>query len=155
MKINFKEKKGFTTVDLTLAMLVLILFATILASYMYSVYLSSMEARRTATALNYAVDIFEHIGEISFNSVNAEGFTILAIDSIKGLNVTKRDLTKSEVEAEVGTYVIRLKIRNYKDGSRIKIITLEILYPVSRKQMESGKDAYEKIVLERLKVSEA
>lgn len=47
-----------------------------------SVYSSSMEAKRTAVALNYAVDIFEHIGEVNINEVRASS-DLLEISSLQ------------------------------------------------------------------------
>ncbi|MCI9365743.1 MAG: hypothetical protein HFJ54_03935 [Clostridia bacterium] len=57
MKINLKNKNGFTTIDLTIALIVVMLFVTIMTSISYNTYLVSTEAKRTAVALNYAVRI--------------------------------------------------------------------------------------------------
>ena len=83
MKIDLKSKDGFSTIDLGIAMLIIILFVAIMTSYIYNVHLSSTEAKRTATALNYAVDIFENIGRLNFSEVTASSPSILVIDSMK------------------------------------------------------------------------
>ena len=67
-----KNDKGFTAVDIGLALFVIIIFTVTITSISYSVYLSNTEAKRTAVALNYCVDIFEHIGQLDYSEVNAE-----------------------------------------------------------------------------------
>lgn len=84
METNLKRERGFTSVDITIAMLVIIIFVTILASVSYSVYSTSTEARRTAGAVNYAVDIFECIGEIEYDRVDANTIA----KTLKDLNMT-------------------------------------------------------------------
>lgn len=137
MKINLKSKKGFTTVDLSIAMIVLLIFVVIMTSISYSVYLSSMEAKRTATALNYAVDIFEHIGVVSFSEVTANA-SLLDIEDLQGIEVKETTTSNGTgiIKASIGTYNITLKIQDYKNGGIVKLITLTMEYPVSRKKTE-------------------
>lgn len=71
MKTKVKKESGFTSVDITIAMLVIIIFVTIISSVSYSVYSAATEARRTAGAVNYAVDIFECIGVLDYEQVDA------------------------------------------------------------------------------------
>lgn len=148
MKINFKSKKGFTTIDLTIAMIVVLIFVVIMTSISFNVYSSSTEAKRTATALNYAVDIFEHIGVLNFGEVSAS-YEILEVESLKALEYT--DVSSSgvtdKVSGKIGTYNIDLTIEDYKGEGVIKIITLKITYPVSKKNTET-------IEMQRLKVAE-
>ncbi len=146
MKTKLKEMKGFTTVDLTLAMIVIMIFVTIFASFTYNIYLSSTEAKRTAAALNYAVDIFEHIGELDFSEVTGDNSRIFSVESIKGLK--KKTSSATKAEATVGTYEIKLDISNYNSSNRMKVINLTITYPVSNNKTE-------KIEFSRLKVDEA
>ena len=73
MKLVQRNEKGFLTVDLGTAMMVVTIFVTIMSSMMYSLYLSSTEAKKTANALNYAVDIFEYIGKVPYSIVTAKG----------------------------------------------------------------------------------
>ncbi len=144
MKINLKGKKGFTTVDLTIAMIVVLFFVTTLTSFSYNIYLSSIEAKRTAVALNYAVDIFEHIGIMDFDSVDNS----YDLFEIKGME--KKEFisdTLEETTVRVGNYRITAEVQDYLDGNKIKIITLKIQYAVSRKNTET-------LELRRLKINE-
>lgn len=149
MKINIRSKKGFTTVDLTIAMIVVLMFVVIMTSISFNVYQTSTEAKRTAVALNYAVDIFEHIGVIDFGEVSAS-YEILEVESLKALEYT--DVSSSgvteKVSGKIGTYNIDLTIEDYKGEGVIKIITLKITYPVSKKDTET-------IEMQRLKVAQS
>lgn len=91
MKVDMKKEKGFTLVDVSLALIIIVLFASTVASIMYSLYISTTEAKRTAVAVNYAVDIFERIGSMAYSSVS--GTEVLAgIDNVREI-ATKDDGT--------------------------------------------------------------
>lgn len=147
MKINLKDKRGFTTIDLSIAMIVVLIFVVIMTSISYNIYLSSVEAKRTAVALNYAVDIFEHIGALDFGEVTAS-YEMLQIDSMNEL--VYKDISSSngidKITGSIGTYDIEIEIEDYRNEGVVKLITLTINYPVSRKNTES-------IELQRLKVA--
>ncbi len=147
MKINLKGKRGFTTIDLSIAMIVILIFVVIMTSISYNIYLSSIEAKRTAVALNYAVDIFEHIGALDFGEVTAS-YEMLEIDSLNEL-VYKEVSSNNGIDkitGSIGTYDIEIEIEDYRKGGVVKLITLTINYPVSRKNSES-------IELKRVKVA--
>ena len=144
MTINLKDNKGITTVDIGLALIIVVLFATAMTSLFYNAYLSSTEAKRTANGLNYAVDIFENIANQDFSSVTP----ISALSGIKEIeDVSESSSQTGSATAKIGTYDITLDIKNYRDTDKIKIITLKIKYPVSRENTET-------IELQRLKVIE-
>lgn len=138
MEINLRSKKGFTTVDLSIAMIVIMIFVVIMTSISNSVYSSSMEAKRTAVALNYAVDIFEHIGEVDISEVTASR-DLLEISSLQNF-VYENTTTVNGIDiitGKVGTYEIRLEIEDYKGDGVVKIVRLKITYPVSKKKTET------------------
>lgn len=146
MKIYLKNKNGATTVDLTIAMIAILIFVTVMTSVSYNAYSSGMEAKRSAIALNYAVDIFEHIGELDYSDVKASN-SLLDIEALKDFEygeIVSSD-TKDTVNGKIGTYNIRIDIEDYKAEGVIKIITLTITYSISR-------DKEEKLELQRLKV---
>lgn len=144
MKINLKNKRGFTTIDLSIALIVVILFVSVMTSISYNVYLSSTEAKRTAVALNYGVELFEHIGAMDFEDI-VPSYELVETENLG----TMKDIVinANSVEGNKGTYKIRVSIQDYKNGNKIKIISLKIEYPISRKKSES-------IELERIKVVE-
>lgn len=146
MKKIVKNENGFTAVDLGLAMAVIIIFAVIITSISYNVYASSVEAKRTAVALNYAVDIFEHIGALDYDDVTANSGEIFDIEALKGYiqESTTNNSGTEIIIGKIGTYNIELKIEDYNGEDVIKIITLKITYLVSREHTE-------KVELQRIK----
>ena len=98
----------------------------------------------TAVALNYGVELFEHIGAMDFEDV-VPSYELVETENLG----TMKDIVinANSVEGNKGTYKIRVSIQDYKNGNKIKIISLKIEYPISRKKSES-------IELERIKVVE-
>lgn len=139
MKIYTKKENGFTTVDVGLAMLVIILFVSIMTSILYSVYISSTEARRRAVALNYAVDIFEAIGNKPFDQVNA----IKVITDLENVNIKLNGASTNEVAiGKIGTgngaYNVTLTVDDSKYVDKtIKIITLKIEFRISKNNLQT------------------
>lgn len=144
MNAKIKKDDGFTTVDIGIAMMIVIVFVSIMTSMLYSVYSSSTEAKRTAVALNYAVDIFEEIGKEAYSNVSEDSI----LRSIKEVNIGTI-VSQGEgngTNAKIGTYDINLKIVDPYGDNKLKLVTLTITYPVSAKNTE-------KIELQRLKTA--
>lgn len=144
MKVNLKNEKGFTSVDLGIAMMIVVIFVTIMSSLIYSVYITSTEAKRTATALNYAVAIFENIGALSYSEVYGEN----VLSTTEGVNVTSVESSSNVTTGKIGGYDINLKITDPYGDNKVKLITLTITYPVSAKNSEVKT---EKVELKRIK----
>ncbi len=143
------NENGFTTVDIGIAMLIIVLFVPIMSSILYSVYLSSTEAKRTGTAINYAVDIFEDIAIENYHTMTPEVVLKkleenLGITHIRTEEPEDKESTAQIATGEIGSYKIRLEmISPYTDGT-IKRATLTIEYPISKKESRT-------MVLERLR----
>ncbi len=142
MNIKLKREGGFTTVDIGIAMMIVIIFVGIMTSMLYSTYSSATEAKRTAIALNYAVDIFEKIGIEPYSNVSEE-------EILRGIKEINTGTIVSQgndggTNAKIGTYDINLKITDPYGDNKMKLVTLTITYPVSAKNTE-------KIELRRLK----
>ena len=143
MKTNLKKQKGFTTVDMTIAMLVIIIFVSIVASVSYSVYSTSTEATRTAAALNYAVDIFECIWALDFDNVTINRIQSRLPDLNMTIEANSNGVTKGKIKKG---YDYTLTIEDPKGDGYVKLITLEIEYKVSAKNTQ-------KMTLQRLKAN--
>lgn len=150
--IDLKDRKGITSIDLSIAMIVVLIFTIIMSSISYNVYASSMEAKRTAVAINYAVDIFEHIGALDFEDVIAS-YDLLDTDSLKDFeyNQVTTNNNIDTITGKIGTYNIEIIIEDLdknedsKGDGLIKLITLNINYSISRKNEEN-------LTMQRLKL---
>ncbi len=134
MEKRLEKESGFTSVDITIAMLVIIIFVTILSSVSYSVYSASTEARRTAGAVNYAVDIFECIGRLEYDQVDANNIA----KELKDLNMTVESNNSQGSTGKIAkSYDYEMQIQDYFGDDTIKVITLKITYKISAKKTES------------------
>lgn len=134
METKVKKERGFTSVDITIAMLVIIVFVTVLSSVSYSVFSATTEAKRTATALNYAVDIFECIGQIDYEQVDASTIS----KKLPDINMTIESNNSSGATGKLGkNYDYNLRIEDYFGDDTIKLITLKLTYKISAKNTES------------------
>ena len=139
MKKYIKRENGFTSVDAVIAMMIVVIFVTIMSSGMYSVYISQTEAKRTAVALNYAVDIFEKIGEMDYSEVS--GDTVLK--DMSNITVTDVTSTSQGAKGNIGNSKVNLQVSEQFDD--IKLVTLKIDYQITPKRTEN-------IELQRLKI---
>ena len=116
MTIDLKNNKGFTAVDAGIAMVIAVIFATVMTSLFYNVFISTQEAKKTATALNYAVDIFENIGSKNFEEVipSYELFDINSLSGIQNGNINNEE-GLGTVTATLGTYEIIVEINKNKN----------------------------------------
>lgn len=143
MEVNNKKEKGFTSVDITVAILVMILFVSIMTSVMYSVSASTTEARRTATALNYAVDIFETIGDLDYSKVTGVEIARNLAELNMTVEINSGNMTKGKINK---TYDYTLTIEDNYGDNYVKLITLTIDYKISAKQTE-------KLEMQRIKTN--
>lgn len=148
-----ENEKGDTLVDLGIAIIVFVIFSVTIASLSYNLYLSNTEAKRTAVALNYCVDIFENIGRLDFDDVNAgtneDPGKIFEIDDLRDFvqESVSTDNGIQTIKGRIRTYNFELEIEDYNNEHIIKIITLKVTYAISR-------DNEEKIELQRIKVKD-
>ena len=58
-KINVKSNKGFTIADLAIALIIFILFTGIIGTLFYSSFRLNSQAKISAVATNYAIEILD------------------------------------------------------------------------------------------------
>lgn len=128
-----KSEKGFTTADIIIALMVIVIFMSIIASGFYNYYIASTNVSRTSAALAYTIDIIETVegmnyADVTQESVNQEiqqlyanksipeGYkinaTLVKYNETSG-NTSKRDIIKTltvKVNYEVGKKTEQLEI---------------------------------------------
>lgn len=60
MKNKIKNHKGFTTIDIVIAVIILTIFIPIISTLIYNIGVSSTSAQRKAKAVNYATQYIEY-----------------------------------------------------------------------------------------------
>lgn len=71
-KERLKDQKGFAGSDALIAVLIIALFAGLIATISYNIYLSSSSTKRMSKATAYIVDVFEYIDKIYYDSITEE-----------------------------------------------------------------------------------
>lgn len=67
-----KEQKGFATSDALIAVLIIALFAGLIATISYNIYLSNSSIKRMSKATSYIVDVFEYVDKSYYDEVTEE-----------------------------------------------------------------------------------
>ena len=136
--MNIKSEKGFTGADITVAILIVTIFAGIIAAMYQNYTRTSKEIERNAEATNYAVDVIEEIKANSqeyFTEANAKKNLITVYESqpINNSGYTKtvelEDYASLGVnpEAKVG-YVKKVNVTiEYKLGNERKSVELSTI----------------------------
>lgn len=127
--INFKSNKGFTIQDVAIAIVVLVLFAGVIAGSYLSIYRIQVQTKLTAVASIYGIQIMENIQKISYDEVVP--------------NMEDKYRSQYQIPDAMG---LEIEVIQHDLNNQIKDIKLTISYTASGKT--------ENIVLQELKVKE-
>lgn len=116
-RINFKNDKGISMIDVIIAIIILTLFVSIIGSLYYQILYYNRAIKMNAKAVSYAVTIAEYTDKIEYEDV-------------------KEDLLNENVKQKYGLedgFEAKIKVENYSDIDQtkedvIKIITITIDY---------------------------
>lgn len=137
MKLNLerlKDKKGFTGIDVVVAVLIILLFVGMLVTAFYNIYKISTEIAFEAEALQYLVSALEYSDKINYEEVTEQNLL---------------DYLVNEEIPENYTVTFRIQSYNQIDSTKqdiVKIVTGKIVYQIENKE--------EFIEISKLKVKE-
>ena len=120
-----KDNKGVTGIDLAVAVTIIIVFAGLIATIMYNLYLTNLEILKRANASAYATIILEKVDEKAFENITDDFVTNLinnnelSIDDSYNVEFSKTDTNEL-------LKVVNLKI-NYTVNNKEKNLTLNKL----------------------------
>lgn len=129
MKAN---QKGFIGTDMTITIIAIITFSTLIISLMYNNALQNKKIKKEGLAIIYITETFENIGRASFDEVTQENIN----------NLLPEDAKKYYTVDEDGFKVETLN----NDEQIIKKVTLTLSYKVGNKTYN--------VTMERLKAKE-
>ena len=130
--MKLKDNKGFAGVDAAVAIVVLLVFVSFIASLFLNLGNSAKKIYRKATATILAIEVIEAMKKTEFDTLN---------DNV----ITQKSMTASEIEILTGKtieipkgYTIKISIENPKEdaeiGQLIKIIKSEVSYLQNKKE---------------------
>ena len=135
--MNIKDNKGVTGVDVAVAIVVIIVFLSIITAMFYNVSTSSKNISRKAEATHIAVDVIEKMKQAEFGDLEVTGETRQKLSETSIPTLT--DYTVAN------PYDVEITVEDYKDGNAVKIITAYVTYKVNKKDEEVKIQTLKKI----------
>lgn len=133
MKNFLKNQKGVTGADAILAVAIAVLFAGIIVTLAYNIYITTNSLKRSSQALSYITSTFEYVATQYYDDVtkgNIEGY-IVALDEGK---VSTVDPIPYKAEITVTQY--NATEDNGEKLDLVKEITMSITYKLGEKEQK-------------------
>lgn len=131
--MDLKKNKGFTGVDISIALIVLIIFVGTIATIIYNFEVQSKAIERKSEATSIIIDILEYAKASNFNELNTEYLT-----NYKDINYS--DKNGYDITINCQTDVEALGIQNNNTENVAKKVTVSVKYLVGKN--EQNLDIY-------------
>ena len=119
--MNVKSQKGFTGIDITIAIIVITLFVSIISVVFYNITISSKKVERKTEATYIAQDVIEKIKALDYDDNNK-----LIIDN-------KEYDSAYTIEIKVKKYVPNSNGQENNDSNDlVKIVNVNVLYKIGK-----------------------
>ncbi len=142
--MKIKENKGFTGIDISVSIVIILITISIIATMMYNLYLSGAGIKRNVIATDYAINILETIEatdyeEVTFKNNEDEQLKlkkkldeILKKESKISNNIYNSNVNNFDIEIIIEKYSDRFNNLEVKKQDYIKIITVNIKYNLGK-----------------------
>jgi type II secretory pathway pseudopilin PulG len=136
--MNVKSQKGFTGIDITIAIIVITLFVSIISVVFYNITISSKKVERKTEATYIAQDVIEKIKALNYDDViETKGTEPVEISEYK-----KSDTLIIDNKEYDSAYTIEIKVKKYVPNSNgqenndsndlVKIVNVNVLYKIGK-----------------------
>ena len=130
--VSIKKNRGFTTADIVVAIVVMMIFVGMIATLFYNFYLSTTAKNRNAMATNYIVDVIEEIKAMNYDEVQKDTQDSNSINNlIQQLEATKQIPKEYIITGEIQKYNETEGNTDKKD--LVKILTIRVEYSLGKK----------------------
>ncbi len=130
--IKVKEKKGFTTADIVISIIVIMIFVGMIVTLFYNFYLTTSAKNRNSIATNYLIDVIEEIKSMNYEEVQPDSNQNNTINEmIKNLEVANNIPQQYQITGEIQKYNELEENTNKKD--LVKILTVRVEYRIGKK----------------------
>lgn len=130
--VSIKGNRGFTTADIVVAIVVMMIFVGMIATLFYNFYLSTTAKNRNAMATNYIVDVIEEIKAMNYDEVQKDTQDSNSINNlIQQLEATKQIPKEYIITGEIQKYNETEGNTDKKD--LVKILTIRVEYSLGKK----------------------
>ncbi len=126
--MNVRDKRGFTAVDVSVAVLIIIIFVSIITSAFYNYYLSNTEVARNSAALNHVIDVIEAVEQMDYEQVDDTSVK----NKLQEFYNNKQIADAYQITTQLVKYNTTTGNTNKED--LIKILTVKIEYPIGKRK---------------------
>lgn len=123
---KLKKEEGFTTADIAVSVILLVMFVSVIASAFYNYYLTINAKNRNAIATNVIIDVIEFVKIKEYEEVANEN----TIKWIQELYANKTIPNQYKVTMQVQKYNEMVGKQGKQDI--IKKLTVQVEYPVGQ-----------------------
>ena len=154
---RLKQNKGLTGVDLTIAVIIIIMFISLITTIFYNLYISSNGTKRNTQATAYITQLFEEISLMDYDNVTEDNLLTKISNLDLNSSGVKQNIISGKKVSDANTlitpYKMEIQVQNYNEipGNEskqdvIKIIQATVKYNIGSKE--------ETITIKRLKTKE-
>lgn len=124
---KIKQNKGFTTQDIVISIIIIVIFVSIITTLFYNFYLSTSAKNRNAIALNCIIDLIEEAKMLKYDELDQT-----KIEELLGTLKSNKTIPNGyEVTVELQKYNELEGNTDKKD--LIKILKVKVQYLVGQK----------------------
>ena len=149
LKNKMKQNNGFTGLDLSISVIVILISVAVISTMIYNLYLSGSGIKRNVIATDYAINILETINATEYSKVafNTGDDTLKnELDNLLDPNDSfESSIIDNKYIFDVNNYNISVTIEKYSDkfntGEKedyIKIVTVKIEYSLGKKNVDKS-----------------
>ena len=143
--MNLRNNKGFSGIDITIAVLIIVIFVPTIFGITYNIQVTNGTIKREYYAISIATDVLETAKSIDFNSVTLENDSIF-IQKLNSKYQSSQTTYEEEPDYEyiyystTGTkeesYQIQIGLMNYSpegetEKDLVKRVKVTVIYPVA------------------------
>lgn len=132
--MKIKDEKGFTGIDITVAVIIIMLFMTLIGTIFYNITASHRQLERKTEATYIAIDVMEKL--------KAQNYDDLIVGEYNSNKITDEEYEKNKTakilkDAIEEGYSLKVTIKNYNTPEEngydlVKIITVKVEYKVGK-----------------------
>ena len=132
--MKIKDEKGFTGSDITVAVIIIMLFMTLIGTIFYNITASHRQLERKTEATYIAIDVMEKL--------KAQNYNDLIVGEYNSNKITDEEYEKNKTakilkDAIEEGYSLKVTIKNYNTPEEngydlVKIITVKVEYKVGK-----------------------
>lgn len=120
-----KEQKGFVEVEITVTIIAIIIFSTLIISLMYNNFFQNTKLKKEGLAIVYITETFEKIGMASYDEVLEENMDNFLPEDVKNYYEVSYSVNQLDNQEQI---IKKISVTlSYKVGNKTYNVTMQRL----------------------------